>query len=322
MDAWIVVAAASAVYLSKQWQKILRNGEDSASTMHLPHKKSCPLRGLAWGKKVDEVSAESENNSRVEVSEMTQLDGALAADMASAGRVDGEKVLNLGNHKEGNVLLVSSLGTGFSRNGNLQENEDGIRMTGNSDNASDYVPEPSTGYMGPFLGLSRKRRALRTKRLHSHSNGPISSLESCLLAQLYNEHAEMEECLLRSLQSPPAPNGSSLCTSNGSRVINKETGDSPCMQIRSGDDNLQKEAYFGCEETANGVPSLPKLRYTDLPRKMKLKTGRGQRQKLGSSIKMVNRKHFHPQGGTILIFFMKFLFHLCIFLFLCARMYG
>ena len=113
-----------------------------------------------------------------------------------------------------------------------------------------------------------------------------------------------------------------LSTSDGSKIVNKASGDSPSMKIGSGDDNLHKEAYLGGRETAHGVSSLPKVRSIELPRKIKLKTIRGQRQKLGSSGKMVNRKHFQPQGGIILIFFMNFLFHLCLILFLCKRKYG
>ena len=337
MDTWVVVAAASAVYLSKQWQKFLRNRGNSigssfgtsefekpnpASKWDLPDKKSCPLRVLARERKLDEVSIESEVISRVEVSDMIQLDGTPAADMASASGVDGEKLVSLGNHKDCNVLLVSSLATGFSRNDNPQENEDGIRMTGDINSSGDFVPEPSTGYMGPFFDLSGKRRGLRTKWFHARFTRPINSLESCLLAQLYNEHAEMEEYMARSLQSPPASIVRSLSTSDGSRIVNKASGDSPSMQIGSGDDNLHKEAYLGGRETAHGISSLPKVRSIELPRKIKLKTRKGQRQKLGSSGKMVNRKHFQPEGGIILIFFMNFLFHLCLILFLCKSKYG
>ncbi|CBI15120.3 unnamed protein product, partial [Vitis vinifera] len=314
MDIWIVVAAASAVYLSKQWQKILRHRENSsesfcgtsdfekpnpASTWWLPDKKSCPLRSLAWRKKLDEdISIEKENISKGEVSEMTQLDGTPAAEVASACGADGENLVSLGNHKDCNVLFISSLANGFSRNDNLQENEDGIRMTGDIDSSGDSVHEPSTVNVGPFLGLLRKGRALRTKRLHARFARPISSLESCLMAQLYNEHAEMEEYVLSSLQSPPAPTVRPLFTSDGSRIINKASGDSPSMWIGTGDDNLHKEAYLEGKETAIGVPSLPKLRSMEQPRKMKLKTGRGQRQRFGSSSKMINRKHFHSQGGS------------------------
>lgn len=314
MDIWIVVAAASAVYLSKQWQKILRHRENSsesfcgtsdfekpnpASTWWLPDKKSCPLRSLAWRKKLDEdISIEKENISKGEVSEMTQLDGTPAAEVASACGADGENLVSLGNHKDCNVLFISSLANGFSRNDNLQENEDGIRMTGDIDSSGDFVHEPSTVNVGPFLGLLRKGRALRTKRLHARFARPISSLESCLMAQLYNEHAEMEEYVLSSLQSPPAPTVRPLFTSDGSRIINKASGDSPSMWIGTGDDNLHKEAYLEGKETAIGVPSLPKLRSMEQPRKMKLKTGRGQRQRFGSSSKMINRKHFHSQGGS------------------------
>ena len=62
MDTCVVVAAASAVYLSKQWHNFLRNRGNSigssfgtcefekpnpASKWDLPDKKSCPLRVLA-----------------------------------------------------------------------------------------------------------------------------------------------------------------------------------------------------------------------------------------------------------------------------------
>ena len=37
---------------------------------------------------------------------------------------------------------------------------------------------------------------------------------------------------------------------------------------------------------------------------------------------MANRKHFQPQGGIILIFFVNFPFYLCLIIFSCKKKYG
>lgn len=328
-DKWIVVAAASAAYISKQWEKILRRRKSSSdsycgtsdfeklnpeSTLSLPEKKSSPLGSLSRREKLDKnIAIGKESISRGEVSEMTVLDGTPSVE------VGGDNPVNLGNCKDGNVLSFSSIATGFLRSDNLKENEDGNRITGDIDGSADLAPGPSTGCSGPSISLFKKRKALRTAQLHAQFPRPISSLESCLLAQLYNEHVEMEEYVLSSLQSPHAPTVRPLFTSDETRIINRES-ESLSMQIGTLEDNLHKEACLEGEETALVDPSLPKLRSIEMPQKMKLKTGRGLRQRLSSSNKMVHKKHFYSQGGKILIFFMNFLFPLSIIIFVLMKM--
>ncbi|KAF8399596.1 hypothetical protein HHK36_015465 [Tetracentron sinense] len=308
MDLWVVAAAAGAGYLAKYWQKFSREGEglsesfsggsicekpESPSLLQQLHDKSCPFPRMARRQPGEGVSSGREQVSEGAFSEMAQF-GDSTTEKATTSGSDGEAFMNLGKRNVFNVFSLSSLPPGFSRNKNSQENGDDIK--GKSEigyNSGDILPQHSTGEIDSFHQSTRNRSSLRIKRSRGYSVKPLSSLESCLIAQLYREHAEMEEYVLSSLSSPSTPTVRPLFVTDGSRIISRASSASFSVRPESGENKLQKEDRVSSDKTVLGVPPLPKIGPMELPRKMKQKSSRLGR--LSCSSTRVSGQHFHSQ---------------------------
>ncbi|KAK9278863.1 hypothetical protein L1049_028442 [Liquidambar formosana] len=323
MDMWLVAAAAGAGYVAKHWQNLLKDRDSlselssGGSTFEKPesppsiqqlNNKSCPSHSLAQRKKQGgDVSTEREEVSDTKFSEMSRSDGASVPEVACTSGFDGENLINLGNNEDCNLLSISSLPPGLLRNENLQENGDQSRV--NDDSSGDLLPEPSTGELGSFHGSSWKRSSLRSKLSCGNIVKPLSSLESCLMAQLYKEHVEMEEYILSSLPSPSAPTMRPLLVTDGSQIISRASGDCFSAQIGMKEKKLHREPYSNEKEAVLGVPLLPHIGTAELPSKVKRKTGKDRGGRLGSSTKVVGGNNFHSHGGSTdgtLLFYLGF----------------
>lgn len=300
MDFWLVAAAAGAGYLAKYWQNIARDRDtDSLSSLQLssgdsnfkkPESPSCPLPGLGHGTKQRGNVAKHRTVSVKTRSDVSLLDDASGSEVASTSG-------NLETYQDSDVLSVSNLQSGFSRSGNLKDPEGGNRLIGNvGDSCGDLSPNQAAEGMDSCSYSKWKRSHLRTKLSRTHFIKPMSSLESCLLAQLYKEHAEMEEYVLTSLPSPATPTMRSLFVTDGSRVISSAYNNTSSARIGSGESKLSKEAYLEKKEKIYGIPPLPEMGYLNSTKKMKAKTGNGQNGKSSSSSEMTNGKDFHSQG--------------------------
>ncbi|XP_062169769.1 uncharacterized protein LOC133875605 [Alnus glutinosa] len=302
MDLWMVAVAAGAGCLAKYWQNISRDRNSlpafssGDSNCGKPESPGRPFHRLARRKKLDdEVSADRKWVSDGRLSDLYQIDGA-SAEVTSTSGFDVEKSACFEKYEDCNVLSVSSLPPGCSTNDDV-EHEAGNRLSGDvSDNCGNSLPGLSPG-MGSFRGSSRNRSSLRTKRSHRHSLEPLSSLESCLMTQLYKEHAEMKRYVFSPPPSPSTPAMRQLFVTDRSQILSRANGHSFSAQIGFEEDKVHKEAYLERNENVHGVTPLPKIRSLDFPMKMK-KTGKVPSGRLSSSIKMVGGKHVHSQDGS------------------------
>uniref|UniRef100_A0A5B6Z8V8 Uncharacterized protein n=1 Tax=Davidia involucrata TaxID=16924 RepID=A0A5B6Z8V8_DAVIN len=302
MDFWTVAAAAGAGYIAKHWQNLLRDRESSSQipsgdsnfvkpeSPPLIRSKSFPFRGLAQRKKLGEdVSIERELVAQ----------DASTAEVASTCEFDGEKLVNVGNYEDCDALSISSSVPEFLRNEDLKEGFERIRVSGDmGENSVDLLLQTLTGKMRTSYGSSRNRSSLRNRRFNMQFTRSFSSIESCLMAQLYKEHAEMEEYVLSSVPSPSTPTVRPFFVTDGSRIISRARGDSFSLLIGPGQNKLEKGTYSAENETVFGVPPLPNVGSSEFPRKTKVKTGKGRGGKLSSSNKMVGGKQLHSQAGS------------------------
>lgn len=246
MDLWVVAAAAGAGCLAKYWQNLSR-GRNSLpafssgdSNCVKPESPGRPFHRLAQRKKLDdEVSADRKWVSDGSLSDMYQLDGASAADVTSTSGFDVEKSAYFEKYEDCNVLSVSSLPPGCSTN-----DDAGNRLNGDiSDNSGNSLPGLAPE-MGSFRGSSRNRSSLRAKRSYRHVLEPLSSLESCLMTQLYKEHAEMKRHVFSPPPSPSTPTMRQLFVTDGSQLLSRANGHSFSAQIGFEEDKVHKEAYL------------------------------------------------------------------------------
>lgn len=299
MDLWVVAAAAGAGYLTKYWQNISRNGDKDSllqfssgdANLDKSESPSHPFQRLARRKKVgDAVSTD-----RKKVSDNNLLESACGTEVASTSGYDGEKLGGFVNYKDCNVLSLSNMLPVYS--GNDNKDGDGTWLSNDiDDSTSVMLPKSPNGERGSSYVPLRNRSSIRAEHSYRHIVKPVSSLESCLMAQLYKERAEMEEYAL-TLPSSSTPSIRPLFVTDGSRIISRGSGDHFSAHIGIEENKLRKEAYLETNENVCGFPPPPKLGYLDLSKKMKTKTGKGQNGRLGSSSKMVNGKHFHSEGS-------------------------
>ncbi|KAF5477169.1 hypothetical protein F2P56_003839 [Juglans regia] len=301
MDLWVVAVAVSAGCLAKYWRNLLKNTNSlpelspGDSNCGKPESPDHPFHRLAHIKKLgDGVSTEKKWISDERVSDIYQADGASAAEVASNNGFDVEKLGYLDKYEDHNVLSVLSVLPKTSTNDAL-EHEAGNGLCGDiSDNCGNSLVGPSAG-MGSFHGSSRNRSSLRPK-CNEHFIKPQSSLESCLMAQLYKEHTKMENYVFSSLPSPSAPTTRPLLGTAGSQILGR--GNDRCFSAPIGfvEDKMLEEACLVRNENVSGIPPLPKIGSLEFLSQMK-RTRKDGNGRLSSSIKMVSVKNTLSQGS-------------------------
>ncbi|XP_040367964.1 uncharacterized protein LOC112180976 isoform X2 [Rosa chinensis] len=298
MDLWVVAAAAGAGYLTKYWQKLSRERDKDGllnvsfgdANLEKPESPSSSLRRHRARKPV----------SGERVADVNVWGGVSDTEEASSSGYDGEKLASLVSYQHCNVLSLSNISPVYQANKN--ENGDESRQNNDfDDNTGAMLPKSSNGEKGSFHAPLRNRRSLRTEHLHGHIVKPLNSLESCLMAQLYKERAETS---VLTLPSPSTPSMRPLIVSDGSRIISRANGDHFSAQIGIEENKLHKEDHLETNENASGIPPLLKLGCLDLPKKMKIETGKGQTGRSNSSSHTASRKHLHVEGspdGVVLL---------------------
>lgn len=286
MDLWVVGAAAAAGYIAKYWQNLSKHRASSlelssgTSTCEKPETSSSPFHSLIRRKQAEDTLKNGRHFSDGGFSDMYHLDGASDTEAPSTSSF-GERIARVRTYDDCNVLSMSSLPPGFSVNENLKENEDG---NGLNDNMDDNSGNPYTGELDSFHCSGKN--SLRTKHSGSHVVKPFSSLDSCLMAQLYKEHARMEEYVLSALRSPSTIMKPLLIT-DGTEIISRADRDSLSAQIASDNNRWHKE------EIVCGVPPLPKIGFSDHLKKIKSKSGKRQIERWSSS-----QKHLQSPNGS------------------------
>lgn len=286
MDLWVVGAAAAAGYIAKYWQNLSKHRASSlelssgTSTCEKPETSSSPFHKLIRRKQAEDTLTNGRHFSDGGFSDMYHLDGASDTEAPSTSSF-GERIARVRTYDDCNVLSMSSLPPGFSVNENLKENEDG---NGLNDNMDDNSGNPYTGELDSFHCSGKN--SLRTKHSGSHVVKPFSSLDSCLMAQLYKEHARMEEYVLSALRSPSTIMKPLLIT-DGTEIISRADRDSLSAQIASDNNRWHKE------EIVCGVPPLPKIGFSDHLKKIKSKSGKRQNERSSSS-----QKHLQSPNGS------------------------
>ncbi|KAK9996246.1 hypothetical protein SO802_020932 [Lithocarpus litseifolius] len=295
MDFWVVAVAAGAGYLAQYWQNISKRNRFSLpelssgdSNCGKPDSPGRSFHRLARRQKLaDDVSTDGKRVSNGRLSDMYQVDSASAVEVASTSGFDGEKLGCTGEYEDRNLLYVSSLPPGCSTNENVLEHEAGNKVSGDISDNYEYLPSP----LGSFHGPSRNRSSLRSKCSNRQFIKPVSSLESCLMAQLYKVHAEMEDYVFSFLPSASTPTMRPLFVSDGSQILNRAYGHSFSAQIGFKENKGHNGAYLEKNENLYGIPPL------EFTKKMK-KTRKGRSGRLSSSIKLVNGKRIHSQDGS------------------------
>ncbi|TKY73302.1 hypothetical protein E2542_SST02054 [Spatholobus suberectus] len=309
MDLWVVAAAAGAGCLAKYWNRISKNGDSSSlsssedSCFENPGPPSSPFP-VAKQARRDELGKGVCSDGRAlegKSSDLNTMEGLLTGEMGSNRGIDSEKMRHFRNHYKHDVLSISNLAMPLSPyDDNFKDVDVNEQSSGIVGNHGFLLPD-SSAEVFPIHHSSGHKTILRMKHLSGLVNRPLSSLESCFMAQLYKEHAETQEFVFSSLSSSSTATRSFL-VSNGSQIINRANNNLSTASIGSKEYMLQKEAGQVKDENVFEVPSLPKIRSIDDAKKMKFNAVIGRSQRLSSSDDVSSGKLIHTQYDKTFLF--------------------
>ncbi|KAK8497912.1 hypothetical protein V6N13_026804 [Hibiscus sabdariffa] len=288
MDSWLVAAAAAAAVgcFSKFLEDLtaVRNGFPEVSSADSTIEKVVtwkdPVHKFAMIRKLQE--------------DVCRLNVASAAEVDSDSRLDCEKMGRSVNHTDFDVISRPGLSPGSLTNENLREDQFGQGL--GVDSGSDFA-KPSITRMNSFNESMRKRSSLKTKHSYGRLLKPLSSLDSCLMAQLHMQHVKMEEYILSSVPLPATPILRPLLITDGSRIINRAGGDFSNGSNRTGDNKLYKQATSEKNGYVHAIPPLPEIGSSDLPEKLKFRSGNECDGRPNIFCKTDSEKQFHSHWG-------------------------
>jgi len=290
---WFVAAFTGAAYLGKYWKKSLENGDTSYhlssedSNFEKAESFSSPLTSLKQPRRREkgkDIFLDRRGSDEI-FSDAGSLDGSLTGDVASYTGFNCEKIRHFQNYNESDFLSISNLAVPLSPyDDNFKDGEGGNEQnTSSFGNHGFFRPEFSAKVI-PIHNSFGHKSFLSTKRFPKHVSRPLNSLESCFMAQLYKEHAKMEEYVFSPLSSPSTTR--LFRVSNGSRILNRENCSLISALTGSKEHKLHKAGREKDKNVVGGVPCLPKIGSLNDTKKMKLDAvdGRSRRSSFSDDL--------------------------------------
>ncbi|CAN4086255.1 unnamed protein product [Withania somnifera] len=288
MDIWVVAAAAGAGYIAQHWKNLLKSRldllesspgspslvrNDSLTRMYQVLDKNCSSPVETPRKKLGECAAERLAFHDPEV--------------ACTSSLAGERLGMSCNSDNFNLT------PGFPNDKELHGDQ-GRSVYGNIiELGYESSHLPSTTELAFSYGTLRKKSNLRSRRKIGHLIKPLNSLESCLMAQLYKEHGEVEDYIFSSNSSPWTPTLRPFVVTDGSKIISRANSNS--LSAPRGAGNHKRQGNFSPTNTVFGVPQLPSVGSMELPRKDKVND---HSRRCSDSIGMNNERYSSLQGSS------------------------
>ncbi|XP_022850517.1 uncharacterized protein LOC111372404 [Olea europaea var. sylvestris] len=291
MDVWIVAAAAGAGYIAKHLKNLTRvkhyfsdlssaNANfyrpESSPNKREVQDKNCPFPSVLLKKKLVKDDYIEENKAYQEAS-------------------SAEMPVPLDNLMICSTSCNSNLLPGILNNEDVLEDWE-CRGQNIDEVHSDLSPQLSAREMGFSYGVERNRSRLGTRRTSRQFIKPLTSLESCLMAQLYKGHSEIEEYTFSSIHSPHTPTVRPFVVTEGNRIISRQVYESFNSPTGTGNYKLHKSTYSRNGEFVLGIPRLPKV--ASMESRSKAKSGKEKVTRLSNSSRMVNGNYDNSLQGS------------------------
>lgn len=207
-------------FLAKHWNKSSENG-DGLYPLSLEDLKFENVESSSY------CLSLVKDTQRQEMGKDVSLDrGGLDEKSLGLSSMDGFSTGDMSSNRkynESDLLSISNLAVPLSPyeyDNSFKHCEDGNER--NSDtfgNRGFFLPDFSTNVV-PIHNSFGHKTCLSAKRFSKHDSRPLNSLESCFMAQIYKEHAKMEEFVFSPL-SLSCTATRSFRVSNGSRIVNR-----------------------------------------------------------------------------------------------------
>lgn len=278
MDIWVVAAAAGAGYVAQHWKDLTKSGtsvSDSASGSdsfsNLEVASSSPL--LQEEKGPFSIFRCRKNVGKKFYKERDSVSNSdLTANMPSTSGLNGEESELMNNHKDSDVLSQSCLSPRYLNNYEL----------GGYGESSKASPRK--------IGSLYNRRILRSRLVNREAIKPKNSLQSCLMSQIYKEHAEMEDYMFKPGSSLARPTVRQLLVTDGSRIISRASSQTNIVQTQI----VIKEDQEGTSEEKASIIGVPPLPNSGTSSEVKIRKDKGRR--LSKSSNSIGAKYLDSQG--------------------------
>ncbi|KAI4326567.1 hypothetical protein MLD38_031868 [Melastoma candidum] len=248
MDFWVFVAAASAACLTT---KYIKNTPRDLKGCKATLNGSWYIAGLAHGKRMKGHGDVSRNN----VFDKSVLGTNATAEAASTS---GSEEMIARNLEQCILLSIASLPTEYTVKiaDVARENEN----TSGCDICSSSGDEGSGNFEGITCSFQRSVKSnssLRSRHRHLWPN-PLTSLESCFVAQLCNHNAEPADPI-RSLPKPSSSVAGPLLFTDRSNTISRSSEGFVGASDATAAIGIQKQSQIEISRNLAGVPPLPSL---------------------------------------------------------------
>lgn len=278
MDFLSVAAAAGAGYVAKYLHKISKENDGESN----PDSSNVAVQG------------KQETGCDGSFTDLKSLVGKVGQNMnIGAESTSCEGLGSFGRYQDCNLLSLAGLPPGL--------NEKEIYRVVNGNIARDELGESSRGPWPDSVAeevvfthdFPRGSRSIRSRRAYGNLSKPLNSLESCLTAQLFEQHLGVEN-FMTTLHSSPSLRTRPLLITDGKRVISRANSDfqsASMLEVNRVDYKLHL-----------GAPRLPKRsmetkrRSTVCHRKLKPDNGGQWSKRLNVPIGTADVGLSDPQG--------------------------
>lgn len=252
MDIWVVAAAAGAGYVAQHWKNFAKGRKSFSDS-------SCESPTFRPESSSSNQQAKGENSWPCDVLHGKKLEVELFLEKERLSQDSSipeiaSTIVDCADHY---THSASNLVPGSSSCEDVQVAREGVGTCGDKDESyQDLSFLPSTRETAVSYGFARKKNSLRSRRTNGQSLKPLNSLESCLMAQLFKELAEMGKYCSSSFSSPCTPAVNPFVGADGSSIINRATPNSCNLLIGS----VQNKPHTATTlEDIFGAPRLPSL---------------------------------------------------------------
>lgn len=283
MDVWFVAAAAGAGYLAQRLKninlgkhKMLSSKSLNVVKQEVPavlskiHDNKCQLYRV--------LSSENFGECNCTEKELACQD-AFGAEVVSTDEFQGETLAE----DSSSLPVVLS---------NIEGNCEGRVFV--DEVTDDSLSQPSTREMGFSYDFRRNGSSIRSRQINRRFIKPSTSLESCLMAQLFEERAEIEENV-SSVNLSKKPTMWPFQVTGERSLISRE----PCASCNAAwRCKLLKETHLEENNDVLGIPRLPIAVPMKIQESTKARTGKKHTLKRNNSRTMINGNHRIPLGGS------------------------
>ncbi|XP_042034841.1 uncharacterized protein LOC121781193 isoform X2 [Salvia splendens] len=294
MDVWVVAAAAGAGYVVQHVKNLGRGKNKCVDSSFESRNGVRPQSSQSRHKLGDKTgpfnSVLSRKSNGEEMSNRERDKGCEA--------VPDLEITSTSGYEDDNMVMGSSLAQNPDVEDAQGDLESGLPFDSSGGFACDMSPRRLSSEIVFSSSSSRRRRSgLKSRRFDSQSIKPQTSLQSCLMAQLYEECDESEEYVRNSLGKPRLR---PFLVTDGSRIISTAPCESLTVPIGTsgGERWVRKDGYSQVNSTVCGIPALPNIEPAEFGKRAKTR----EKQKHGFE-GIQSSKASHGTSNRSLLFY-------------------